>query len=213
VDGRQPLAALAAATGDALRQARAWQAFHAWPASNGHGPAHLRFGFDWAERPGGGRWGGVEWRVERRWVQVEHFGVRLSVERTDGGALHTTLAYDAAAIPAEGAARLLRRFAALLGAAVADPSARADTLPLLDAAERADALGSAAPATFAADEPLHRRFERQAARTPHAVAVTSGDARLTYGELETRANRLGRYLRACGVGPEARVGLCVEPEV
>jgi amino acid adenylation domain-containing protein len=210
VEGAASFAAVAGATGGALRQARAWQAFHAWPAANGHGPAHLRFGFDWAERAESGRWGGVEWRVERRWHQAERFGLRLSAERTEDG-VRLALWYDAAAVPAEGAARLLRRLAALLASAVDDPAAPVDALALLDAEERAEALGgTGALASFPADEPLHRRFERQAARAPHAVAVSCGDERLTYGELDERANRLARRLRARGVGPEARVGLCLE---
>jgi amino acid adenylation domain-containing protein len=57
---------------------------------------------------------------------------------------------------------------------------------------------------------LQRYFEEQAARSPRALAVAAGEERLTYGELEARANRLARHLRRLGVGPEVRVGLCVE---
>ncbi len=57
---------------------------------------------------------------------------------------------------------------------------------------------------------LQRLFEEQAARSPHALAVAAGEERLTYGELEARANGLARHLRRLGVGPEVRVGLCVE---
>ncbi len=60
------------------------------------------------------------------------------------------------------------------------------------------------------DACVHELFEAQAARAPEAVAVTSGDARLTYGELNASANRLARRLRALGVGAESRVGVCLE---
>ncbi|HEU0077896.1 MAG TPA: amino acid adenylation domain-containing protein, partial [Longimicrobiaceae bacterium] len=50
----------------------------------------------------------------------------------------------------------------------------------------------------------------QAERTPDAVALVAGEAALTYAELARRAGRLARYLAACGVGPDVRVGICVE---
>src|SRR5262249_59609925 len=53
-------------------------------------------------------------------------------------------------------------------------------------------------------------FAAQAARTPEATAVALGDERLTYGELDRRANRLAHHLPGLGVGPEVLLGLCVE---
>ena len=57
---------------------------------------------------------------------------------------------------------------------------------------------------------IHERFEAQAGRTPDAVAVVFEDRQLTYGELNARANRLAHHLRELGVGPDVRVGICVE---
>ena len=56
---------------------------------------------------------------------------------------------------------------------------------------------------------MHALISEQAARGPDAVAVRSGEDSLTYAELETRGNRLARYLVRCGVKPGALVGLCV----
>jgi non-ribosomal peptide synthetase component F len=61
-----------------------------------------------------------------------------------------------------------------------------------------------------ADRCIHELFEAQAARTPGAVAVRFEEASLTYAELNERANRLAHYLVRLGVGPEVRVGLCLE---
>ena len=55
---------------------------------------------------------------------------------------------------------------------------------------------------------VHRWIEEQAERRPEAVAVVSSGESLTYAELNARANRLARRLRAMGVGPEVLVGLC-----
>src|SRR5262249_34922397 len=57
---------------------------------------------------------------------------------------------------------------------------------------------------------IHELFEVEAARTPDAVAVVSGEERVTYAQLNARANRLARHLRGLGVGREARVALCLE---
>ena len=56
---------------------------------------------------------------------------------------------------------------------------------------------------------VHRLIEAQAERTPEAVALSCAGESLTYAELNARANRLARRLRALGVGPEVLVGLCV----
>src|SRR6266436_5511291 len=60
------------------------------------------------------------------------------------------------------------------------------------------------------DKCIHQLFEEQVERTPEAVAVVFEDQRLTYRELNVRANQLGHHLRSLGVGPEVLVALCVE---
>src|SRR5213075_2292978 len=56
-------------------------------------------------------------------------------------------------------------------------------------------------------------FEAQAERTPEAVAVVDEQQRLTYGELERRANQLAWRLRREGVGCESLVAVCLERSV
>lgn len=58
--------------------------------------------------------------------------------------------------------------------------------------------------------PLHTLVEEQVERTPDAPAVVFGGERLTYRELDARANRLARLLRREGVGPETLVAICAE---
>ena len=57
---------------------------------------------------------------------------------------------------------------------------------------------------------LHHLIEAQSARTPDADALAFEGERLTYRELERRANALAAHLRCLGAGPEARVGLYLE---
>ncbi|MCA9541322.1 MAG: amino acid adenylation domain-containing protein, partial [Myxococcales bacterium] len=60
---------------------------------------------------------------------------------------------------------------------------------------------------------IHALFAEQVARTPNAIAVAFEDDEVTYSALFERANALARHLRDLGVGPEVRVGLCLERSV
>ncbi|MBQ0825396.1 non-ribosomal peptide synthetase [Streptomyces tagetis] len=55
---------------------------------------------------------------------------------------------------------------------------------------------------------VHELFRETAARTPHAVALVHGARVLTYGRLDALGNRIAHRLRAAGVGPDVRVGVC-----
>ncbi|MBX8533060.1 AMP-binding protein, partial [Pseudomonas cichorii] len=69
---------------------------------------------------------------------------------------------------------------------------------------------NATEAEYPLDQTVHGLFEAQAERTPDAIALVSGDERLSYAELNQRANRLAHHLRSQGVVPDARVAICVE---
>ena len=60
---------------------------------------------------------------------------------------------------------------------------------------------------------LHHVFEVSCDRMPSATAVECGDDRLTYQELEARANRLAHHLRTLGIGGDARVAILLERSV
>ena len=66
---------------------------------------------------------------------------------------------------------------------------------------------------FCGGQTIHERFERQAVTTPEAIAVSFESERLTYRELNERANKLAHHLRSLGVGPEFCVGILVERSV
>jgi hypothetical protein len=94
----------------------------------------------------------------------------------------------------------------------ADDKQPVGRLTLLGQVERRQMLveWNATRTEYPRNQLIHELFEAQAARRPDAVAVAQEDDQLSYGELNARANRLARRLRALGVRPDARVGLCVE---
>ncbi|MEU3838523.1 amino acid adenylation domain-containing protein [Streptomyces sp. NPDC028635] len=100
--------------------------------------------------------------------------------------------------------RFLERFAA---------SDAGVPLARIHAGETAETAGTAPQEPDAATEPpaatLHALFARRAAATPDAVAVTHEGSRLTYAELDARANRLAHRLIALGAGPERIVALAL----
>jgi amino acid adenylation domain-containing protein len=101
----------------------------------------------------------------------------------------------------------------LAAAAVAAADRPLADLPLLSPAELHQARSEwnpAASAAGAAPASVVARFERWAARTPHATAVVAAEETLTYADLDARANRLARRLRSLGVTTDGRVGLCAE---
>ena len=85
-------------------------------------------------------------------------------------------------------------------------------MPLLSASERHRVieLWNETAVDYPREKCVHELFEAQVKRTPEAVAVAFEDLQLTYAGLNKKANRLAHYLKTLGVGPEARVGICLE---
>ncbi|TMC08483.1 MAG: amino acid adenylation domain-containing protein [Chloroflexi bacterium] len=128
----------------------------------------------------------------------------------DGG-LAGELAYAADLFEPGTIQRLAGHLDVLLRAVAAEPARPLRDLPLLTGDDRRllDEW-SRAPGHTAETRTTVELFEEQARRRPDAVAVTSGDERLTYGDLNRRANRLAHHLRSLGAGPEDRVAICLD---
>ncbi|MCR3750886.1 non-ribosomal peptide synthase domain TIGR01720/amino acid adenylation domain-containing protein [Lentzea californiensis] len=132
----------------------------------------------------------------------------LTVVVSPGPRLVVELDHDPALFDEPTVHRLGRHLRMLLDEVLADPAQPLGELRLLDAAEREQVLVEWNPAgrDFPAGT-LPRLFAEQAARTPHAVAVTCEGEHLTYAELDARANRLAHMLIEHGAGPERYVAL------
>jgi amino acid adenylation domain-containing protein len=100
----------------------------------------------------------------------------------------------------------------LLEAIVVDSGQRVSMLPMLTEAERVKLLikWNDTAAGYSKYSCIHQLFEEQVERTADVVAIEIGGQRLTYQELNRRANELAHYLSGLGVGPENLVGICFE---
>ncbi|MGQ9367586.1 non-ribosomal peptide synthetase [Azospirillum sp. ST 5-10] len=104
----------------------------------------------------------------------------------------------------------LGQFAAFLDGALADLDRPLGAVGLLGAEERRRVLetfNASGPADAGGAVLLHRLFEREAAADPERVAVAAGAVRLSYRELDRRAERVAAALRARGLAPDRPVGV------
>ncbi|HET7462771.1 MAG TPA: amino acid adenylation domain-containing protein, partial [Longimicrobium sp.] len=125
-----------------------------------------------------------------------------------GGALeYSTDLFDRSTVR-----RMLGHLERVLEQVAADGDVRLSRLDLLSAEERGLVVEewNRTAAEYPADRCIHELFEARAARTPNATAIRFAGAALTYATLDHAANRLANHLRRRGVGPETRVGICLE---
>jgi amino acid adenylation domain-containing protein len=155
--------------------------------------------------------GGLEVSVEPIDNGTAKFELDLTVERDTASDVarweYSTDLFDATTVR-----RFADGFAAILAAGLAAPERPLHELGLLGGiagrqllVEWNDVARSFSGAAGVGDLVL-----RRAARQPDAAAVVSTRATLTYGELTRRGAELARRLRSLGVGPERRVGVCLE---
>ena len=147
-------------------------------------------------------------------TEVAKFDLNLGLEERKGGGLRGALNYARELFARETVEQMVRHWKVLLEGVVANPEGRIGALPLLSAEERRQQLveWNRTERDFP-QACVHELFEEQARRRGEAIAVVYEGEQVSYGELNRRANRLGRYLRKQGVGPEVAVGLCVERSV
>ena len=126
--------------------------------------------------------------------------------------LRLALAYNTDLFTSATIERLGAHLSNLLRAVVANPDENIQALALLGPAEREHLLAGLNPASvdYERDVCIHELFEAWAKKAPDAPALVFEQERLSYRELNQRANRLAHYLRERGVGPDTLVGLCVE---
>ncbi len=140
------------------------------------------------------------------------FDLTLFISETKNG-LEGLIEYSTDLFEADTIRRFCEYYATLLIAIASNPDQSVSKLPLLSDAERQQLLviyNNTAVEYSGRDLCLHQLIEEQAQKTPDNVALVFEQERLTYDELNRRADRLAHHLARLGVGPDMLVGLCVE---
>ncbi|ARU62803.1 hypothetical protein CBW65_18865 [Tumebacillus avium] len=143
--------------------------------------------------------------------ETSKFDLSLSLMETERG-LIGGMEYDAELFDESTIKRMIGHFRMLLEGIAAAPEARISELPLVNEKELHLLLHewNDTATDYPRDTAVHRLFEQQAAKTPDQTALLFGEERLSYRELNERANQIAHGLRAHGVGPDSLVALCID---
>jgi amino acid adenylation domain-containing protein len=144
-------------------------------------------------------------------ITTAKFDLSLSVEETEQGLVgaweYNTDLFDASAI-----ARMQKHFHNLLLAIVEHPQQRLSELSLLSPNEQHQLLveWNHTQTDYPHHCCIHQLFEAQVEQTPDAIALAFEQQQLSYSELNRHANQLAHHLQQLGIGPDVRVGICVQ---
>ncbi|OLT58218.1 non-ribosomal peptide synthetase [Moorena bouillonii] len=124
-------------------------------------------------------------------------------------------AYNRDLFSAETISRMVSHYENLLSAAVETTEQPVSKLPLMKEAERDQILveWNNTKTDYPNNKCIRQLFEEQVEKTPDAAAVVFEQQKLTYSELNSKANQLAHYLQKLGVVPDTLVGICVERSV
>lgn len=129
-----------------------------------------------------------------------------------GNQITLSCEYDSDLFRSDTILRLLERFSKQTAGIMKHPDARLAYLSILSREETDGLISPSAELTVSQRQELclHHLVEAQCLRTPNAIAAVHGSERLTYEQLNRRANQLARHLRKLRVGPETLVGISTD---
>jgi amino acid adenylation domain-containing protein len=161
-----------------------------------------------------------ETRIDFGGLLVESFAIPncqgqfdLALELFDlGGVYRGHVSYSTDLFSAAAVSEFAVHYGRLLQAMTTSPDAKISELTMLPPDEEHRILRewNNTARDYPRDVCIHELIAAQVDRTPDSVAVVFEGQRLTYRELDMRANQLAHYLRKRGVTAETRVGLCME---
>lgn len=195
---------------ESLQEIYARQEYFSWEQTEAKS-SFLAYCFEYEELSAKYSAGDVSFSIYKSYACIERFKVKLSCVRQNDS-LNAEFHYDANVFSPDDIKRLSEQFQTLLGSAIGNAESAIAQLEIIGDREKQQLLieFNHTQTAYPKDKFIHHLFEAQVERTPNNIAVVFENQKLTYAELNARANQLAHYLQKLGVKPEVLVGLYLE---
>jgi amino acid adenylation domain-containing protein len=147
-------------------------------------------------------------------AQIAQFELTLNTREDEDGHIHASFIYARELFDSRTLEQLASHYLNVLAALMGQPECQVDGIELQDQAGYLQLQQwGAKTRNYPEVAPIHQLFEAQVEQQPDAIALVFETQRLTYADLNHRANQLAHYLIHLGVTPETRVGIAVERSI
>ena len=193
-------------TAEALNEGLQWQNSFQWPEQESYHPVCFSFyDISWTFATGD-----ATFSCACLNSCTDRFQVKLSCARS-GDAIALELFYDPSVYSEESAGQIVEQFHTLTQSAGLAPQQPISELNAVSQKERQRLIRQFSSSdAILGFEDVVARFEQQAGSAPESTALVCNQKRLSYGELNQKANQLAHYLAQMGIGPETRIAICME---
>jgi non-ribosomal peptide synthetase component F len=212
-----PFQKLLEQTNDQQHEAKRWQEYFMWESlSSGENvlSPFSAFCFEFRKFAKTFSASNLEFSVYENEAFIDRFKINLIFKECDGH-FSASLQFDESLFSIDDVQQIAHQLKSLIEDVTNRPEATLGELNFLSETERKLVVTgfNDTKRPYSTSHTVCDLFEEQVARTPDSTAVICEDKRLTYGELNARANQLAHHLLQLGVGPEVTVGLCLNRSV
>ncbi|HVB55147.1 MAG TPA: amino acid adenylation domain-containing protein [Candidatus Acidoferrales bacterium] len=155
--------------------------------------------------------GGPIFVPQKQYSCFDRFKLKLACVR-QGSLVAAEFHYDSSVFCGEDVNRLAQEFETVIESVCANPESPITALDIVSPDERRQLLieFNDTRTDYPQSRCIHELFAERARHVPDNVAVAFENSRLTYAQLEARANQLAYHLQGLGVGPDVPVAICME---
>lgn len=201
---------------ESIRQINKWQEYFIW-SDNVEGVTNyqeLPIGFEFQELPENYLAGDVSFSLCHHFSSFAPFKLKLNFLQKAAG-ITLELQYQTGLLSDSKIQQLFTNFLTLVTSAIDNIHAPVSELEIINNQERHQLLVefNHTYKDYSTIQCIHQLFEQQAQNKPENIAVVFEGEKLTYSQLNIKANQLAHYLKGLGVGADVLVGLYVERSV